>query len=342
MAKKGLILAALAVAGGALGAVALRVGAFNAPVNVGPALAALGSPEQCSRYSGLPPQWGGDRHAGMVHLASGRFVFGTTLGYQDERPADTGKVAVAGFWIDQTEVTNQQFAAFVAATAYVTTAERDGGAVVFHKPDYAELKTRPYAWWSYVQGADWNHPTGPGSDRKGLDNQPVTLVTQADALAYAHWLGRDLPTEAEWEYAAKAGHQDAKLDEAPRDAAGKPTANYWQGSFPVLNTGADGHEGLAPVGCYAANDWKLYDMIGNAWEWTADPYSGPHQGHANGDTASVAAASRTGRPGQPMVIKGGSFLCSQDFCVRYRASAREAQEDNLPASHIGFRTVLRG
>jgi len=329
---------------GALALLALAGAAALAPRPQvsGPGLVALGSPAQCAGYSGLPPLWGRDTHAGMVHLSGGRFVFGSRLGYPDERPADASEEEVAAFWIDQTEVTNGQFAAFVAATGYVTGAEREGGAVVFHQPAPEELKARPYAWWSYVRGADWNHPGGPGSSRAGLDNQPVTLVTEGDALAYARWLGRDLPSEAEWEYAAKAGRRDAKLDEAPRDAQGRPTANYWQGAFPLLNTGADGHEGLAPVGCYAANDWQLYDMIGNAWEWTRDPYTGPHQGHANGDTASVAAAGRLSRPGRAMVIKGGSFLCSQDFCVRYRASAREAQEDNLPATHIGFRTVLRG
>ena len=343
MKRKAWLPAALVAAAGAGVALASGLGAFGGgPQVAGPGLAALGDPVRCAAYAGLPPLWGHDAHAGMVRLPAGRFVFGSRRGYADERPADAPAEKVAAFWIDQTEVTNRQFADFVAATGYVTEAEREGGAVVFHQPTAEELGARAYAWWSYVRGADWNHPGGPGSSRAGLDNQPVTLVTEADALAYARWLGRDLPTEAEWEYAAKAGREDAALDEAPRDAAGRPTANYWQGAFPVLNTGADGHDGLAPVGCYAANGWKLYDMIGNAWEWTRDPYTGAHQGHANGDTASVAAASRLSKPGQAMVIKGGSFLCSQDFCVRYRAAAREAQEGNLPATHIGFRTVRRG
>jgi formylglycine-generating enzyme required for sulfatase activity len=188
-----------------------------------------------------------------------------------------------------------------------------------------------------VKGAAWNHPTGPRSNLDGRMNQPVTMVTQGDALAYAHWLGRDLPTEAEWEYAGKAGHEGADLDTAPCDEHGKPSANYWQGVFPVLNTDEDGHVGLAPVGCYAANDFRLYDMIGNAWEWTKDVYSGPHQSHTNGDTAAVAPLSRRHDP--PMVIKGGSFLCSPDYCVRYRAASREQQEADLPAAHIGFRTL---
>ncbi|WP_244191202.1 formylglycine-generating enzyme family protein [Ralstonia insidiosa] len=309
----------------------------------------LGTSEACGRYAGLPPAWRQDTRAGMVHVSSGSFTFGTTLGYPDERPAQgADKTRVGGFWIDQTEVTNAQFAAFVTATGYVTDAERQGGAVVFHVPDTAELQARPYAWWRWVKGADWRHPTGPDSKLVDVDNQPVTRVTQADALAYAHWLGHDLPTEAEWEYAGKAGQDGADLEKAPRDGNGKPGANYWQGIFPVLDTAEDGRAGIGPVGCYAANGFALYDMIGNVWEWTRDAYTGPHQSHANGDTRAVAALDqpqlfgRNGsQPNRPTVIKGGSFLCSPDFCVRYRASAREAQEADLPAAHIGFRTILR-
>ncbi|RYE78980.1 MAG: formylglycine-generating enzyme family protein, partial [Oxalobacteraceae bacterium] len=175
---------------------------------------------------------------------------------------------------------------------------------------------------------------------------PIAPRSAGRARAYARWLGRDLPTEAQWEYAAKAGRDDQQLDSAPLDGAGRPAANYWQGPFPLANTADDGHAGLAPVGCYAANPFGLYDMIGNAWEWTRDPYSGARQPHANGDTAAVATAAvataaSARRPDQPTVIKGGSFLCSPDYCVRYRASARESQEADLGASHIGFRTVSR-
>ncbi|WP_137927340.1 formylglycine-generating enzyme family protein [Cupriavidus sp. 2SB] len=305
------------------------------------ASAPLGTPGQCSGYTGLPREWRKARTAGMAHVRGGEYVPGTTLGYPDERPA--GKVRVRDFWIDRTEVTNAQFAAFVKTTGYVTDAERAGEAVVFHKPSGEELQSRPYAWWSMVRGADWRHPSGPTSSIEGKDNQPVTLVTQADARAYATWLGRDLPTEDEWEYAAKAGESGPALETMPNDANGVPTANYWQGIFPTLNSAKDGFDGLAPVGCYTANAFGLYDMIANAWEWTGDVYTGPRQSHANGDTAYVAAqSSRRARDTRMAVIKGGSFLCAPDFCVRYRASAREPAERDLPTSHIGFRTVLRG
>jgi formylglycine-generating enzyme len=308
------------------------------PRNFTRTLAPLGSEQQCERYSGLPAKWRDDPHAGMVHLRGGEFIFGTRLGYEDERPVGDGKTRVGAFWIDQTDVTNAQFAAFVNATGYVTEAERQGGAVVFHVPTREEMNARDLAWWSWVKGASWKHPRGASSTWEGHENEPVTMVTLADALAYAHWLGRDLPTEAEWEFAGKAGREGAQLDTAPRDAQGKPSANYWQGVFPVLNSAEDGHAGLSPVGCYAANDFRLYDMIGNAWEWTKDPYTGARQPHSNGDTAAVAPAHRHDTV---MVIKGGSFLCAQDYCVRYRASSREQQEADLPASHIGFRTVAR-
>jgi formylglycine-generating enzyme required for sulfatase activity len=307
-----------------------------------PALLQLGSEASCANYGGLPRGWGADPLAGMARVEGGSFVFGSNGGYPDERPADPGKVRVDGFWIDQTEVTVGQFAAFVQATGYVTEAEREGGAVLFHTPSDAELQQRPLAWWRFVAGADWRHPQGAQSSMPPA-NLPVTLVTQADALAYARWLGRDLPTEAEWEYAGKAGRDGKELDTAPRDAQGKPSANYWQGMFPTFDAAADGHHGLAPVGCYAANPLHLYDMIGNVWEWTRDAYTGPRQPHANGDTAAVLPASLRApdRRDHQMVIKGGSFLCSPDYCVRYRASAREAQEADLGAAHIGFRTVLR-
>lgn len=306
---------------------------------------ALGSESLCASADGLPEGWGTDVRAGMVRVPDGEFVFGSTRGYPDERPATAHREAVRGFWIDSTEVTNAQFGSFVRATGYVTQAEREGAAAVFHRPDQAELDARPYAWWRYVRGANWRQPGGPAVDGTAPagppPNLPVTMITRADALAYARWLGRDLPTEAEWEYAAKGGRDDAALDDAPVDGNGRPTANFWQGPFPLADAAQDGHAGLAPVGCYAANAFGLYDTIGNAWEWTKDPYTGARQPHANGDTSAVAAAAGARRANEPAVIKGGSFLCSPSYCVRYRAAARESQEADLGASHIGFRTVLR-
>ena len=294
----------------------------------------LGSSELCRKYNGLPVNWRSDTRAGMVHINGGNFTLGTTLGYEEERQEI--KSQVKDFWVDQTEVTVAQFADFVNETGYKTEAEREGGAVVFRKPVAKEQNQFSYKWWVYVKGADWRHPSGIQSS--SINNLPVTLITLADAQAYAKWLGHDLPTEAEWEYAAKAGHeQSASLESEPRDAKGKPVANFWQGEFPSRNSAEDGYEGLAPVGCYPANDFKLYDMLGNAWEQTKDSYYESHQlEQVHGVKESPVKVNQT------MVIKGGSHLCGRDFCVRYRPSAREAHEANLPISHIGFRTVIRG
>jgi formylglycine-generating enzyme len=295
-----------------------------------PAASALGTPAACAQYGGVPSGFGGDRHAGMVRVVGGRFEMGSRHGYADERPA--GQVAVEGFWIDRTEVTNAQFTAFVRATSYVTLPEREGGAAVFTPPAEDELGDEGMSWWRFERGASWRHPEGPASDLAGRDNQPVVQVTARDAAAYAAWLDHELPTEAQWEYAARAGLPDDRSKGAPRDAAGHPTANYWQGSFPAHDTHEDGYEGRAPVGCFPANAFGLHDVIGNVWEWTRDRY----EGHVEGHCPSHAAAP-TG--GTPTVVKGGSFLCSANFCSRYRAAARYPQEANLATGHVGFRTV---
>ena len=322
-------LARIAILGAAfitLFAISAALSATNPPLLLGSALL-------CSHYSGLPSHWRNKPHAGMVYLPAGRFTLGTTLGYPEERQELPTRVQ--GFWIDQTEVSVAQFAAFVKATGYVTEAEQQGGGVVFHNPGSAELQQRAYAWWTFQAGANWRHPYADAA--AALDNQPVTLVTYNDALAYAKWLGRDLPTEAEWEYAAKAGQQGADLEKEPRDQQGKPAANFWQGTFPGLNTQEDGYTGLAPVGCFAANPFKLYDMLGNAWEQTKDIYTPAHATQAGPAFPDNSAAEAD----LARVIKGGSHLCGRDFCVRYRPSAREAHEANLPIAHIGFRTVSR-
>lgn len=312
----------------------------------------LGTEALCQRYGGLPAGWQRDPRAGMVRIRGGEFTFGSERGYADERPAGNGHVRVGAFWIDETEVTVAQFASFVQATGYVTEAERQGGAVVFHQPSDAETQARAYAWWTFVKGADWRHPGGPGSSNQGQGHLPITFVTQADALAYARWLGRDLPTEVEWEYAGKAGRSGPELDTAPREASGRPSANYWQGVFPAFNAREDGHEGLAPVGCYAANAFGLHDMIGNVWEWTSDFWSTRHAEPA-AKSCCIPHNPRGGEreasfdPREPeiriprRVLKGGSHLCAPNYCRRYRPAARHAEPEDTSTSHVGFRCVKR-
>jgi formylglycine-generating enzyme required for sulfatase activity len=199
---------------------------------------------------------------------------------------------------------------------------------------------REGSWWHLLKDADWRHPEGAGSSIKGHENEPVVDVSYNDALAYAHWLGRELPTEAQWEYAAKGGRSNEKSDHSLRDAQGHPLANFWQGLFPISNSDEDGFPGRAPVGCFAANPYGLHDMVGNVWEWTTDLYSDQHDVAMNLDDQRTAIAPRGSAPQQ--VIKGGSYLCSADYCVRARASSRQPQEADLPASHLGFRTIAKG
>ena len=269
-------------------------------------------------------------HGGMAWVPPGDYAMGDTV-YPEEGPQHS--VHVAGFWMDRHEVTNAQFAAFVKATGYVTQAERNvnaqlhpdlpdamrkAGAMVFVMPHEVGDMSDISQWWHYIAGANWRHPAGPGSSIGAHENFPVVEITYADALAYAQWKGRTLPTEAEWEWAARGGDPNAHPDhEQPKNA------NSWQGIFPVLDSGKDGFIGLAPAGCYAPNRLGLYDMIGNVWEWT-NSISAPDHGT------------------QTYTIKGGSYLCSPDYCMRYRASARQPQEADLAASHLGFRTILRG
>ncbi|MBS0472823.1 MAG: formylglycine-generating enzyme family protein [Proteobacteria bacterium] len=282
-------------------------------------------------------------HDGMVWIPSGDYVEGDTL-YPEEGPFTP--VHVKGFWMDRHEVTNGEFARFVAATGYVTEAERPAdakanpgidpdllqpGAMVFVMPERVHGMEDISQWWHFVPGANWRHPAGPGSSIEGKENFPVVEITHADALAYANWKGHALPTEAEWEWAARAG------DPHPGDDHDQPKqANTWQGIFPVLNSGEDGFVGLAPVGCYGASKYRLFDMFGNVWEMTADLFRPRH-----GDPAGPDEMPRMGA-GARYTIKGGSFLCAPNYCVRYRSGAREGQEADLAASHLGFRTVVRG
>jgi formylglycine-generating enzyme required for sulfatase activity len=311
--------------------------------------AGLGDGARCRTYGGVPEGFPRRPTAGMVWIEGGEFTPGSERGYPEERGG--ARAQVAGFWIDRTEVTNAQFARFVGATGYVTEAERAGAAPVFRQPSEQEYREgAAYSWWRDVPGASWRHPEGPRSNLSGRASHPVVQVTHADALAYARWLRRALPSELQWEYAAKAGRDDLALHREPRDARKKPSANFWQGQFPLQNSREDGHERSAPVGCFAQNPFGLFDMLGNVWEWTGSIYTASHRTQDRDEPAhdaqhgagfaSELGCSQPARLGARMTLKGGSFLCAASFCARYRVAARHAQEADQPALHVGFRTVV--
>lgn len=305
---------------------------------------------------------------GMVKIRGGDFLMGAAdkEGRADEYPQH--KVQVSDFWMDATEVTNAQFKKFVEATGYITTAER--------KPDWEELKKQlppgtpkpddsllvaaslvftPTAtpvplnnaaqWWRWVKGADWKHPEGPGSSIEGKDNYPVVQVSWDDANAYAKWAGKRLPTEAEWEFAARAGRANQPFtwgNEAVEK--GKPKANIWQGHFPDKNTATDGYARLAPVKSFVANAFGLYDMAGNVWEWCADWYTPTYYQQVAGTTAKDPAGPASSYdPEEPTVpkrvVRGGSFLCHASYCASYRVSARMKTSPDTGLEHTGFRCV---
>lgn len=319
---------------------AWRRGAAGAALALLAAGGASAAPS-CLGYSGLPAGFPHKPRAGMVPIPAAAIRLGQLDGLPEEAPSGE-RVAIGAFWIDRTEVTNAQFARFVQATGYVTDAEREGAAAVFRAPVRGRPSRRDGDWWHWQRGASWRMPEGPDSAARARPNEPVVLVTYHDALAYARWLGRDLPTEAEWEYAARGAGAPEQLEREPRGPGGRPLANYWQGLFPDANTKDDGFLRLAPAGCFPANGWGLADMIGNAWELTRDVFRGPHQPHGNGDPNLAPAAARAvPRRGERMVIKGGSFLCAANYCMRYRSTARQPQEADMATSHVGFRTVLR-
>lgn len=301
----------------------------------------------------------------MRPVPGGVFTMGSSAFYEEERPLR--RVKVEPFWIDETPVTNRQFAQFVAATGHVTTAEiapdpadypgmdptlaRPGSAVFIKTPTPVPLND-PSRWWAFVFGADWRHPTGPDSSLGGLMDHPVVHVAFADAQAYARWAGKSLPTEAEWEFAARGGLLDKEYawgDELAPD--GEILANYWQGQFPYASARADGEYRTTPVGAYPPNGYGLSDMIGNVWEWTHDWYAAPKiprrkspccvienpRGAAIGESYDPMQPVRIGRK----VVKGGSHLCAPNYCQRYRPAARHAQMIDSSTSHIGFRCVSR-
>ena len=306
--------------------------------------------------------------AGMRFVAGGTFRIGSDDHYPEEGPAHL--VRVDSFWIDETPVTNAEFAQFVEVTGYTTLAERAtdpslypgiqpdmirAGSLVFDKPARPVPMNDYTAWWSYRFGADWRHPLGPDSSITGLEGHPVVHIAHEDAVAYAAWAGKSLPSEAEWEFAARGGGPDQPY--AWGDAlapGGAMLANYWQGQFPWENTALDGFERTSPVRSFPPNGFGLYDMIGNVWEWTDDwfaPYA-VEQKQA-GASCCIPANPRGGRaetsvdPCQPeivigrKVLKGGSHLCAENYCQRYRPAARYAQPVDTSTCHVGFRCVVR-
>jgi formylglycine-generating enzyme required for sulfatase activity len=277
---------------------------------------------------------------------------------------------VAGFWLDRTEVTNAQFRAFVDATGYVTTAENPPaleeimsqvspgtpppapeqlvpGSLVFTTPA-GEIDLRDYSqWWTWTPGADWRHPEGPGSSIDGRDEHPVVQVSWDDAVAYAGWAGKRLPSEAEWEFAARGGLEGKPYtwgDERPTDS--RIPANIWQGEFPHANTSADGFIRTAPVGSFPPNGYSLYDMAGNVWEWCSDWYERDMYARRSdsGPVVNPAGPERSDDPGHPFeprrVQRGGSFLCADNYCSRYRPSARQGGSPDTGMSHVGFRCAM--
>jgi formylglycine-generating enzyme required for sulfatase activity len=303
----------------------------------------------------------------MVRIPGGTFLMGSDAHYPEEAPAH--RVTVSGFWMDSTNVTNAQFAAFVRATGYVTLAERSPdpaqfpgadpamlvpGALVFRKSrrpvDLRDFRN----WWSYLPGASWEHPDGPASSIASQDDFPVVQIAFEDAQAYAQWAQKELPTEAEWEFAARGGLEGAEFAWGEELApAGRHQANTWQGEFPWQNLREDGFEGRAPVQSFAPNSYGLFEMTGNVWEWTSDWYRDRHK-KPSPDKPCCAPLNPRGPSIEHSydpcmrniriprkVIKGGSFLCAPNYCRRYRPAARHAQMVDTATCHIGFRCVVR-
>jgi formylglycine-generating enzyme required for sulfatase activity len=280
----------------------------------------------------------------MISLPGGRFLMGTD--YKDGFPLDgegpIRSVVLSPFEIDVTPVTNKQFAAFIKATKYITEAERFGWSFVFwsHIPKhrYEELVADTVAavpWWCKVYGALWSSPEGPGSNIESRWDHPVAHVSHNDALTYAAWADKQLPTEAEWEYAARGGLVQKIFpwgDELTPD--GKHLCNVWQGEFPRTNTAEDGYEGTCPVKAFPPNDFGLYSITGNTWEWMADWFGVRHPKHETTNPKGPAQ-------GQTKVMKGGSFLCHASYCNRYRVAARTSNTPDSSSGNIGFRCVRR-
>jgi formylglycine-generating enzyme required for sulfatase activity len=302
----------------------------------------------------------------MAWVPGGEFLMGSEDFYPEERPVR--RVAVDGFWMDERPTTAAEFRRFVRATTYVTLAERPleagdypdadpellvPGSLVFSKTRGPVSLDDFRNWWAYVPGASWRRPGGPGTTINGRDHHPVVHVAYEDAAAYAAWAGKELPTEAEWEHAARGGLEGAAFAWGDEQfPGGRPQANTWQGEFPWQNLKTDGYEGTSPAGSFEPNGYGLYDMTGNVWEWTDDfftarptdvdekPCCVPRNPRVTTPDASVGQ----GQPGELIprrVIKGGSHLCAPNYCLRYRPAARQAEAVDTSTAHIGFRCVVR-
>jgi formylglycine-generating enzyme len=305
-------------------------------------------------------------HPGMVWVPGGTFRMGADNGQalEDEYPKHA--VTVSGFWIDRTEVTNAQFAAFVRATGYVTTAERKPdwnelkkqlppgtpkpdasllvpASLVFDPPDHAVDLNDYSQWWAWKKGASWKHPHGPGSSIAGKDNYPVVHVSWYDAVAYCKWAHKRLPTEAEWEFAARGGLPDKVYPWGNDPVTDGHHGNFWEGHFPDKNTSADGFYYAAPVGSFAPNGYGLVDMAGNVWEWCADYYKDTYYKEVAPGALNPHGPVTSHDPDEPLakkrVIRGGSFLCNESYCTGYRVSRRMKSTEDSGMEHVGFRAV---
>jgi sulfatase modifying factor 1 len=305
----------------------------------------------------------------MVLIPGGKFLMGSDKFYPEEKPVH--EVTVDSFYIDKYEVTNGEYRKFVKETGYVTIAERPldpkdypdadpkllvPGALVFQKSERAVNLNDYHNWWAWVPGASWQHPHGPGSNLFELKDHPVVHIAYEDAEAFAKWAGKELPTEAEWEFAARGGLDGKNFTWGDDDVQlTKPMANTWQGEFPYQNLLVDKYEGTAPVGSFEPNGYGLYDMAGNVWEWTSDWYVPHFDESANAVKTCctthvnprVVSADASYDPCQPQikiprkVVKGGSHLCAPNYCLRYRPAARQPQMTDTGMSHIGFRCIVR-
>jgi sulfatase modifying factor 1 len=365
----------LAIASAGAGLAIFRVGgcagrhATEAAQPLPPPPASVGSTfattvENSARPLGATPE-------GMVWIPGGEFSMGAQdppdindevgmTATKDSRPIH--RVYVDGLWMDKTDVTNRKFAEFVKATAYVTVAERTpkaadfpgappenlvAGSVVFHPPNHAVPLNDYYQWWTYVHGANWRHPEGPRSNLKGREDFPVVQVAYEDAIAFAKWAGKRLPTEAEWEFAARGGLSGKPFVWGDQFRPnGKWMANTYQGHFPVKDSGDDGHVGISQVGLYPSNGYGLYDMAGDVWQWVSDWYRPDYYERlatTNGVVRNPLGPMSSFDPDEPdqpkRVMRGGSFLCTDQYCSRYMVGTRGKGEISTGTNHLGFRCV---